>query len=193
VATVVLDFSISLDGYIATPDDRLGGEDGELLHRWFWEGGAMDRPEGLLWQGGTSATIGAMLCGRRLYDLMDGWGGDHPVRRVPLFVVTHRAPPDAIPKGPTAITFVMDGIERAVALAREAAGNKNVYVIGGAQLADSLLDAGLLDEIRLHIVPVLLRDGVRLFGASGGSEIGLEQVEVVSEPEVTHVRYRVGR
>jgi dihydrofolate reductase len=191
MATVVLDISVSLDGYIATPDDRLGGEDGELLHRWFWEGGAFDRPEGLLWQGGTSATVGAMLTGRRLYDMMDGWGGDHPCRGVPLFVITHRPPPASVPEGPTAITFVNDGLERAVELARDAAGDKNIYVIGGAGLADSLVEAHLLDEIRLHVVPVLFRDGVRLFEATGG-EISLE-VEVISEPEVTHLRYRVGR
>jgi dihydrofolate reductase len=188
-----LDLSVSLDGYIATPDDRLGGSDGELLHRWLWAGGAMNRPDGLTKQGGSSATIGAMLTGRRLYDLMDGWGGNHPVEGVPVFVVTHREAPAAVPEGPTAFTFVTEGIERAVALARAAAGAKNVYVIGGASLAASLLGAHLLDEIRLHIVPVLLRDGVRLFDGSGGGEIGLEQVEVVSEPEVTHLRYRVRR
>jgi dihydrofolate reductase len=191
VATVVLDLSVSLDGYIAAPDGMLGGEDGELLHRWAWGGGAMDRPDGPSKQGGSSATIGAMLTGRRLYDQMAGWGGNHPVQGVPLFVVTHRAPPARVPTGPTAITFVSDGVEQAVGLARAAAGNKNVYVIGGAQLADSLLESRLLDEIRLHVVPVLLRDGVRLFGASGGDEIGLELVEVISEPEVTHLRYRV--
>jgi dihydrofolate reductase len=193
LATVVLDLSVSLDGYIATPDDKLGGEDGEELHRWFFEGGAMDRPEGLLWQGGTSATIGAMLTGRRLYDLMDGWGGNHPVQGVPLFVVTHRAPPVAVPEGQTAITFVADGIDHAVDLARGAAGDKVVYVIGGAQLADSLLDARRLDEIRRHVVPILLRDGVRFVGATGGGQVGLQQVETISEPEVTHLRYRVGR
>jgi dihydrofolate reductase len=187
---VVLDLSVSLDGYIATPDDKLGGKDGELLHRWLWEGGGLDGPDGLTKQGGTSATIGAMLTGRRFYELMDGWGGNHPVQGVPLFVVTHRAPPAVVPEGPTAITFVTDGVEQAVAMARAAAGEKNVYVAGGAGLADSLLEAGLLEEIRLHVVPVLLREGVRLFGATGG-EISLEQVEVISEPEVTHVRYRV--
>jgi dihydrofolate reductase len=189
-ATVVLDLSISLDGYIARPDDKLGGEDGELLHRWLFEGEGMNRPDGLTKQGGSSATIGAMLCGRRTYELMDGWGGNHPVRGVPVFVVTHRPAPAAIPKGPTEFTFVTDGVERAVVLARAAAGAKNVYVIGGAGLADTLLGAKLLDEIRLHIVPVLLRDGVRLFGARG-NQIDLEQVEVISAPEVTHVQYRV--
>ena len=193
MATVVLDLSVSLDGYIARPDGMLGGEDGDQLHRWAWEGGGLDRPDGPTKQGGSSATIGAMLTGRRLYDQMDGWGGDHPVRGVPLFVVTHRAPPSTVPEGPTGITFVTDGVEGAVAQAREAAGDKNVYVIGGAGLADSLLEAGLLDEIRLHVVPVLLRDGVRLFGASRAAQIELEQVEVVSEPEVTHLRYRLGR
>jgi dihydrofolate reductase len=134
-----------------------------------------------------------MLTGRRLYDLMDGWGGNHPVQNVPLFVVTHREPPSTVPEGPTEIAFVTEGVERGVELARAAAGDKNVYAIGGAQLADALLDARLLDEIRLHIVPVLLRDGVRLFGGAGGAEIRLEQVEVVSEPKVTHLRYRIGR
>jgi dihydrofolate reductase len=190
VATVVLDLSVSLDGYIAGSDDKLGGEDGEQLHRWLWEGGGIDRPDGLTKQGGSSATIGAMLTGRRLYPLMDGWGGNHPVRDVPLFVVTHRPPPATVPQGPTMVTFVADGVERAVSRARAAAGEKNVYVIGGAGLADALLEARLLDEIRLHVVPVLLREGVRLFGAPGRGQIDLDQVEVVSEPSVTHLRYR---
>jgi dihydrofolate reductase len=193
MATVVLDLSVSLDGYIAGPDDRLGGEDGEQLHRWLWDGGGMDRPDGLTKQGGSSATIGAMLTGRRTYDLMDGWGGNHPVAGAPVFVITHRDAPVAVPEGPTAFTFVTDGAERAVALARAAAGDKSVYVIGGAGLADTLLRAHLLDELRLHIVPVLLRDGVRLFGASGGGQVDLKQVEVISEPEVTHLRYQVVR
>jgi dihydrofolate reductase len=193
MATVVLDLSVSLDGFIAGPDDRLGGEDGEQLHRWLWERGRMDGPDGLTKQGGSSATIGAMLTGRRTYDLMDGWGGNHPVAGAPVFVITHRDAPVAVPEGPTAFTFVTDGAERAVALARAAAGDKSVYVIGGAGLADTLLRAHLLDEIRLHIVPVLLRDGVRLFGAYGGGQIDLKQVEVISEPEVTHLRYRVVR
>jgi dihydrofolate reductase len=150
----------------------------------------MNRVDGLTKQSGSSATIGAMLTGRRLNDLMDGWCGNHPVRDVPLFVVTHRPPPATAPQGPTTVTFVTDGVERAVAVARAAAGEKNVYVIGGAGLADALLEARLLDEIRLHVVPVLLREGVRLFGASGSGQINLEQVEVVSEPSVTHLRYR---
>jgi dihydrofolate reductase len=194
MATVVLDLSVSLDGYIATPDDRLGGEDGELLHRWLWEGGRMDGPDGLTKQGGSSATIGALLVGRRFYDLMNGWGGAHPVHGVPAFVVTHHAPPAAaVPEGPTRFTFVTDGLERAVALARAEAKDKSVYVAGGASLADALLAAHLLDEIRLHVVPVLLGEGKRLFAATGGGQIDLEQVEVVSEPGVTHLRYRVRR
>lgn len=192
MATVVLDLSVSLDGYIAAPDDLLGGDDGMLLHRWLWDDGKwMHRPDGLTKQGGSLETVGAMLTGRRTYDIVDGWGGNHPVPGVPVFVVTNRAPPAVVPQGHTAFTFVTDGIERAVAQAREAAGDKNVYVIGGAALAEALIEGGLLDEVRLHVVPVLLRDGVCLFPARGGTELPLEQVEVVVEPEVTHLRYRV--
>jgi dihydrofolate reductase len=191
MATVDLDLSVSLDGYVAGPDDRLGGADGELRHRWFWAGGGAARPDGLTKQGGSSATIGARLTGRRTSDLADGWGGRHPARGVPVFVVTHDAPA-AVPEGPTAFTFVTEGVERAVALARAAAGDKRVYGLGGAGLAAALLGAHLLDEIRLHLVPVLLRDGVRRFGATG-RPVTLEQVEVLREPEATRLRYRVAR
>jgi dihydrofolate reductase len=144
----------------------------------------------------TFAAAGAYVMGRRMFDAGEIPWGDDPPFRAPVFVVTHRPREVVERKGGTSFAFVTEGIERAVELAREAAGGKDVAVAGGGELVRQVLAAGLLEQLELHIVPVLLGDGQRLFDASlglGPSEgIELVPTRVVEAPEVTHVRYTVG-
>jgi len=148
----------------------------------------------------TFAAAGAYVMGRRMFDGGENPWGEEPPFRAPVFVVTHRDREVLDRQGGTSFTFVTDGLERAVALAREAAGGKDVAVAGGGTLLRQVLAAGLLDELELHIAPVLLGDGMRLFGATPGSSLGLDiregieltPVRVIETPEVTHIRYAVG-
>jgi dihydrofolate reductase len=133
-----------------------------------------------------------MISGRRLYDITHGWNGSHPFGGIPVFVVTHHVPSE-VPSGATAFTFVTDGIAAVVARAKEAAGKKNVYVIGGASIDQQLLDAGLVDELRIDIVPILLGGGIQLFERSRRALIGLVQTQVRPSKDVTHLRYRLSR
>jgi dihydrofolate reductase len=138
-----------------------------------------------------SAT-GAMISGRRLYEITHGWNGSHPFGGIPVFVVTRHVPQE-VPGGATAFTFVTDGIASAVALAKRAAGDKSVYVIGGASIDQQLLDAGLVDELRIDIVPILLGSGIRLFDALRRAPIRLEQVKLTPSKDVSHLWHRVLR
>jgi dihydrofolate reductase len=122
-----------------------------------------------------------------------GWWGDDPPYHYPVFVLTHHAREPLEMEGGTTFYFVTDGIEPALERAREAAGEKDVTVWGGAQAINQYLAAGLLDELELHIVPILLGDGARLFADLGDADVRLEQVRVVEAPGVTHVKYRVAR
>jgi dihydrofolate reductase len=178
----VLFMSMSLDGFIAGPDDGRSqpiGAGGERLFAW-------DASDDSARVHAEYDATGAVLAGRRTYDLLDGWGGDH--HGVPVVIVTHAAPAK-VPDGPSTFTFVTDGIARAVALAKEAAGGKDVLV-HGADIAQQLLRAGLLDEIQLHLIPVLLGQGRRLFGTT---HVELTILRVVDTPAATHIRYRVSR
>lgn len=141
-------------------------------------------------QGDTPATIGAIVAGRRTYDLVDGWGGSHPIHGVPVFVLTHKAP-EQVPEGATPLTFVTDGIESALHQAKKAASDKTIYVMGGANIVQQYIKARLLDEIQLHLVPILLGGGIRLFEHTGGERIELESMGVVESLGVTHLRFRV--
>jgi dihydrofolate reductase len=189
MGSTVLFMSMSLDGFIAGPDDDHSqpiGAGGERLFDWsssepFAEESARMHAE-------YDAT-GAVLAGRRTYDLVDGWGGDH--HGVPVVIVTHAAPAK-VPEGRSSFTFVTEGISRAVALAKEAAGDKDVLV-HGAEVGQQLLRAGLLDEIQLHLMPVLLGKGRRLFDRLGADHIELEIIRVIDTPVATHLRYRVRR
>ena len=182
---VILDISMSLDGFISGPNDSYEqplGERGERLHEWISKGTSGD-----LMQGGTAATTGAIVVGRRTYDLVDGWGGNHPLHGVPVFVVSHDIP-EVIPKGATPFTFIADGVKKAIKQARAAAGVKNVYVVGGANVAQQCINAELLDEIRLHLVHVLLGGGVRLFDNMNG-QTKLEKTSVIDSSGVTHFAF----
>jgi dihydrofolate reductase len=207
-----LDISMSLDGYVAGPDPSLEqplGEGGEQLHEWAlaaasWreshgrEGGETGADDELLRE--HLASIGATVMGRRMFSggegpweddpNADAWWGDEPPFHHPVFVLTHHEREPVTKEGGTTFTFVTDGIEAALEHAREAAGGKDVGVGGGASVAQQYLDAGLLDELHLHVVPVLLSGGVRLLdGVAPGR---LERVSATESPTgVTHLKYRV--
>jgi dihydrofolate reductase len=181
----VLSMSVSLDGYIATPDDFLGGADDERLHHWFAAVGESGPVKELV---DAENACGAVLTGRRTAELMDHWGGDHAGN--PIFVVSHRPPGPAgrwSYKKVHYVTDVVTGMEQAKA----AAGDRTVEV-RGASVAQSALAAGVLDEIVVHQIPVLLGRGRRLFEELP-AEIELEVVQVLDTPEATHIRYRVVR
>jgi len=214
VGKVVLDISISLDGFVAGPNPTLEqplGEGGERLHEWVVGLAAWREPHGL--SGGTSnpssevveeglASTGAVVMGRRMFSGGDGpweadpnaggWWGEEPPFRVPVFVLTHHARGPLPKQGGTTFTFVTDGVESAVEQARAAAGDKNVLVAGGADVAQQVLSAGLLDELQLNLAPILLGSGTPLL-AHVPPDVQLERTRVVQAPSVTHLRYRVVR
>src|SRR5207302_5524546 len=142
--------------------------------------------------------LGATVMGRNMFggrgpwedDPWDGWWGDDPPFHTPVFIVTHHGREPVTKEGGTTFHFVTDGIESALEQARAAAGGKDVMLWGGANVARQYLAAGLLDELELHIVPVLLGDGARLFDNLGDAKVQLEQVRAVEAPGVTHLKYR---
>jgi dihydrofolate reductase len=214
MGTVVLDISTSLDGFVAGPNPSLEyplGEGGERLHEWALGLAAWREPHGL--SGGETnassdvvseglARTGAVVMGRRMFSggegpweddaNADGWWGDDPPFHVPVFVVTHHAREPLPKQGGTTFTFVTDGVESAVERAQEAAGDKDVSVAGGASAAQQVLNAGQLDEMQIHLVPVLLGSGTRLL-ENLSPDVRLERTRVIDSPGVTHIRYRVVR
>ncbi len=182
---------MSVDGYIAGPDDEPGnpGGDGFMrLHDWFVSpGGEFFRPDGTAGQlmDELNAT-GAVLAGRRTVEQVDHWGGDH--HGVPIFVPSHRRPGPSVANYPL-VTYVTDGISSAMAQAKAAAGGRDVLV-HGAQTAQRALEAGVLDELQIHQIPVLFGRGRRMFEVLP-SRIELEIVRVIDTLEATHIRYRV--
>ncbi|HMG32123.1 MAG TPA: dihydrofolate reductase family protein [Jiangellaceae bacterium] len=197
---VVTAHSTSLDGFIAGADDGPGqplGVGGDRLFKWFSDGDTPSRYYPGFKMSAVSAAffdegvgrVGAVISGRRTYDISDAWGGSGPLPGVPLFVLTHRVP-EAVPAGDPPYTFVTDGIERAVEQARTAAGGKDVALMG-ATIVQQGLRAGLLDELVISLVPVVLGRGARpLEGLEPGS-VQLDLVRVVDAPGVTHLTYRV--
>jgi dihydrofolate reductase len=215
MAKLKLDITMSLDGFVAGPDITLEeplGTGGESLHEWVFGLKSWREPHGL--EGGEEGPDndlmheavqgqGAVIMGRRMFSggsgpweddpKADAWWGDEPPFHVPVFVLTHHAR-EAVPKeGGTTYFFVTDGIESALEQARAAAGDKDVHLAGGAQVAQQYLKAGLLDEIQLHVAPVLLGGGVRLFEGLGPEDAKLELDGVTESPAVTHIKYRVRR
>ena len=200
MSTVVIDLSVSLDGYIAGAGDGPAsplGRGGEALFAWMSAGPAANNlgpwtqpPDASMvvieeWM----ATTGAMISGRRTFDIAGGWAGGHPID-APIFVVTHEAPTHG--EWSPRVTFVTDGLDRALELATEAAGD-GVVSACGADVAQQLLRAGQVDEIQVSITPVLLGGGVRLLDATGPDPVTLEQVRGIVSEGVTHLRYRVVR
>jgi dihydrofolate reductase len=205
--------SVSLDGFVAGPnpskEDPLG-EGGEQLHEWVlklaawrgphgYEGGEVNASSALVEEG--LDNVGATIMGRNMFgggpgpwdeqNPWEGWWGDDPPFNHPVFVLTHHEREPLPKEGDNSFTFVTDGIESALAQAKEAAGGKDVSLGGGADVAQQYLAAGLIDELLLNVVPVLLGDGTRLFEGFSGATT-LEQVQVVEAPGVAHLKYRVG-
>jgi dihydrofolate reductase len=183
MSTSVLSMSVSVDGYIATPDDFLGGADDERLHHWFGTAGEYGPVTELV---DAENACGAVLTGRRTAELMDHWGGDHDGN--PIFVVSHRPPGPAARYFYPKVHYVTD-IVTAMTQAKAAAGDRTVELRGGS-VGQSALAAGVLDEIVVHQIPVLLGRGRRLFDELP-AEIELEIVHVIDTPDATHIRYRV--
>jgi dihydrofolate reductase len=204
---------MSLDGFVAGPNPSLEqplGEGGDRLHEWMVGLESFRERHGLT--GGTTnadseileesvSATGATVMGRRMFSggdgpweddpNADGWWGDDPPFHQPVFVLTHHAREPVTKQGGTTFTFVTDGIEAALEDARAAAAEKDVLVAGGASVAQQYLRAGLLDELQIHLAPILLGGGVRLFDELGPNEVELEATRVVESPTVTHLRFRV--
>jgi dihydrofolate reductase len=199
MASTVLYMSMSLDGFITGPDDgpaRGLGVGGERLHAWLADGSGgegvdayrPDGPSGKVFD--ELMATGAVVVGRRTFDIAGGWGGDHH-DGVPIFVVTRRRPDADSVRAPN-VHYVTDGVESAMARAKANADDKNVLVHGAA-VAQLALRAGVLDELEIHQIPVLLGGGRRLFDDLGPDHIELELTRVIDAPGVTHLRYRVRR
>ena len=187
---VILNITMSLDGFTAGPNVSLEkplGENGMRLHQWLFEGKTARDAELIDEQ---FKTTGAFIIGRRMFDVGEKPWGDDGAFGMPCFVLTHR-PRETLIKGPTTFTFVTDGIESALRQAKAAAGDKNVCVNGGSDIADQYLKAGLIDEIHIHIVPLLFGAGTRMFDHIGSETIELRTPEIIASPKVTHLRYQV--
>ena len=191
---VILDITMSLDGFIAGPNDN-----GKPLHRWLFSGDTPGKYNDFFKLSKKSAKLfdnfikntGAIVTGRRTYDITGGWGGNHPFPGVPVFVLSSRVP-GKVPKGLTEFTFVRDGIKSIVKQARKAAGKKNVYILGGASIAQQCLNAGVLDKMTIHLVPILLGGGVPLFD-NLEKQIKMEQAEIIEAPGVSHLQFLLKR
>jgi dihydrofolate reductase len=192
VTKVIVDISMSLDGFVTASNVRPKepmGDGGQRLHEWAL-GSDDDRDRRVLAR--AEETVGATIAGRRTYDLsLPWWGADGPsdAARTPVFVVSHSEPED-VPAGGVYV-FVTDGIESALQQARVAAGDKDVDVMGGPETAQQFIRAGLVDEIQIHLVPVLFGSGTRLFEHLGDHHIQLEVAEVIETRAAIHLRFRL--
>jgi dihydrofolate reductase len=206
--------SISVDGFVAGPNQSKEnplGEGGESLHDWTvslsaWreahgkEGGEVNASSQVVEE--SRENIGASLMGRNMFgpigggpwdEEWKGWWGDNPPYHHPVYVVTHHPREPVEMEGGTTFHFVTDGIESALEQAKEAAGGKDVMLWGGGQIIQQYLAAGLLDELELHIVPLVLGDGSRVFDNLRDANVQLEQVRAIEGPGVTHLKYRPAR
>jgi len=213
MSKLTFDITMSLDGFVAGPNPTLEeplGEGGERLHEWLvdlasWrkthglEGGATNPDSEILEE--SVARNGAILMGRRMFSSgagpweddpkADGWWGENPPFHTPVFVLTQHAREPVEKQGGTTYVFVTDGIEAALEEARAAAGGKDVAIDGGASVVQEYLRAGLVDEFQVHVAPLFLGGGVRLFEALGGDLPALKVTRMVESPAVTHLRYEV--
>jgi dihydrofolate reductase len=207
-----LNITMSLDGFVAGPnqsEENPLGIGGERLHEWLVplrafrethgeEGGEVNASTPIV--EGYFENVGATVMGRNMFgggpgpwgdERWTGWWGEDPPYHHPVFVLTHHAREPVEMQGGTTFHFGTDGIESALAQAKEAAGDKDVSLGGGASAAQQYMAAGLLDEMLISIVPVVLGEGARLFDDLGDADIDLEQVSAVEAPGVTHIRYRL--
>jgi dihydrofolate reductase len=203
MGTVHASLGMSLDGFVAGPNagpNNPLGDGGMRIHRWVYDLEGWRERQSL--QGGktnpddevskeTYARTGALVMGRRMFDEGEvGWP-DPPPFRAPVFVLTNRAREPWVRQGGTTFTFVTDGVESALEQASAAAGDKDVQIAGGADIIRQFVEAGLLDELQIHLAPVLLGEGVRLFEGIDPENVELERTRVIDSPRVTHLRYRV--
>jgi dihydrofolate reductase len=211
MSSVTCQISVSLDGFVAGPNQTVEnplGEGGERLHEWVIATDSWRAQHGM--EGGERnidsevverlvQDVGAYVMGRKMFgggegswdESWRGWWGEDPPFHTPVFVLTHH-PREPLPmQGGTTFHFITDGIESALDQAKAAAGDKDVSIAGGASAVQQYLAAGLLDELHLHIVPIVLGAGERLLESVGDPV--LEPVEVIASPAVTHMRYRVIR
>jgi dihydrofolate reductase len=198
---VTAEISMSLDGFIEWPNDSVDhppSESIDRLHRWLYEQASWRERHGLV--GGTAGAdseaanevwrnAGATIVGKRMFDVAEGWG-DEPPFHMPVFVLTHDAREPMVKAGGTTFNFVTGGVERAFEEARAAAGDKDIVVGGGASAIQQFIEAGLLNELQIHLVPVLLGAGKQLFGTSSPRQIELQPERVTESPSVTHLKYR---
>jgi len=215
MTTIRFNVAISLDGYLAGPDQSLEnplGVGGLHLHDWAFALAAFRKQHGL--EGGevnastsiieeVTANVGAVIMGRNMFGgypgpwrddpPWTGWWGDNPPYHVPVFVLTHHPRPPLVMQGGTTFSFVTDGIEAALAAVRAAAGARDIVIAGGARAIQQCLAAGAVDEVNVSVVPLLLGAGERLFDGLGSAGLRLEQVRAIEAPCVTHLRYRVIR
>jgi dihydrofolate reductase len=208
---IVADISMSLDGYIAGPNPTLEeplGRGGEDLHEWVVRLAAWRKSHGM--SGGETgpdgdvmeeviANVGAVIMGRKMFSggegpwesdpNPDGWWGDTPPFHVPVFILTSHKREKVNKKGGTTFIFVTDGIESALSQAKKVAGNKNISIAGGANVIQQFIKAGYLDELQIHMVPLLLGGGTRLL--DNLSSMKLEKIRVIDSPLVTHLKFRL--
>ena len=212
MGAALVDITMSLDGFVAGPDpgpDKPLGRGGERLHDWAYDLATFKERHGRT--GGTKnaddevlaeaiGKPGAVVMGRGMFgggpgpwgdDPWEGWWGDDPPFRVPVFVLTHHAREPLTKDGGTTFTFVTDGVEAAVEQAKAAAGEKDVSVAGGADVIQQCLSAGLVDQMQIHIAPIVLGGGIRLFDRLDDVDIELEKTRVIDSPAVTHLTFRV--
>jgi dihydrofolate reductase len=202
MSKVIVELSMSLDGFVAGPNDGPEnglGDGGDRLFQWYYSGD-IDFPlpgTGMVFKISRASAdllqeewgkLGAMVAGRRMFDIAHAWGGNPPGGG-PCFIVTHTAPQEWVKQG-SPFVFVTDGVESAIRQAKQAAGGKYVSV-SSASIMQQCLTLGLLDEIHINLAPVLLGGGVRLFDNLGAAPIELERMRVVEGRDVTHLTYRI--
>jgi dihydrofolate reductase len=190
MTSIYADMSLSVDGFIAGP--RVGadhplGDGGEQLHDWMFAGRSAE--ESRAFEEERFAATGALIMGRTMLDVGVGPWGEDPTFHAPVFVVTHRAAEPIVKRGGTTYTFVTDGPDAALQRAREAAGQQEICLAGGAAIIQHYLTAGVIDELHLHLVPVLLGAGVRLFVPGGGPGSLTLRPGVTDDAGVVHLRY----
>jgi len=191
---VYFELSMSLDGFVAGPNvtvDNPLGDGGERLHDWMFAG--RSEAEARAFEEAVFAPVGAMVMGRRMADLGIGPWGDNPTFHMPVFVVTHDTHDPIVKDGGTTYSFVTDGLDRALDQARAAAGDKDIAIGGGANIVRQCLAVGVIDEIRLHLVPMLLGGGVRLFDDGTLTPAELATTSVEQADGAVHLRYRLRR
>jgi dihydrofolate reductase len=211
---LTFEITMSLDGFVTGPNpgyEEPLGTGGERLHQWIFglrawrerhgESGGETGPENDLIEESFNRS-GAVIMGRRMYSggsgpweedpNANGWWGDDPPFRVPVFVLTHHPRETLEMKGGTSFHFVTDGIEAALEQAKDAAGERDVGIGGGASVAQQYLKAGLVDEMLIHVAPVLMGEGTRLFeNHLDDGQVELEPTQVIESPAATHLRYRL--